>query len=430
MRPARTGGPYARTLAGRLVRAALALGLLLTAAACGGGSGGHQRVTIMVPWSGAEFRAFYQVVKKFERDTGIGVDVQVTRATTQQLDAAVAAHAPPDLAVLSSVGAIDGYAASGELHPLGLSLDGFVEPFRGLATVGGTVYAVPVKADVKSLIWYDPAAGGSAPPQRPADLRELSRRDPHAWCLGLASGPTSGWPGADWIADILLGRGDTDGYEQWLSGELPWSSAKVTAAWTAWRQQVADSASGAAATEFADAAAGMRPPHPTCSFAHGGLAAMGFTAEQTPGRDYDYVPFSPDGRLEVSADFVGMFTTGNPSATALLRYLATDDAQRLWVNQPLGYALSADSRVTPAAYRDNPVQRRIAAILQPHSGSTLCFSAADVLPPDVSAAFYRAVLRYTTGAEPLPDLLTGLDAVQKAQSRSLVHPAGLCAAPH
>ncbi|MFJ2651844.1 ABC transporter substrate-binding protein [Streptomyces sp. NPDC087420] len=417
------------TLKARLTRCAAALGLLLTAVACGTGPR-NDRLTVMVPWSGAEFQAFYSVIRTFEEDTGIQVDMEVTRAQTQQLDAAVAAGAPPDLAVLPSVGALDRYAQGGRLQPLGDAItEDYAQPFRGLGTVDGQVYAVPVKADVKSLVWYNPAVTREPPPTTLPALRALSREAPKTWCLGLASGPTSGWPGADWIADILLSQSGTDAYRDWLSGDLEWKSPQVSAAWKAWRSIVADSVQDASVRKFTDAAKGMSTEPPTCSLGHGTLSAMGFPSSAAAGTAYDFVTSAPEParRLEVSADFVGRFTK-NPNAAELITYLSSAEAQRTWVNQPGGYGFSADGQVLPAQYR-NAAQRRIATMLRPESGYTLCFSAADAMTPDLSAAFYRAVLDYSADKSLLPDLLKGLDEVQADRGESPVPPDGLCAPP-
>lgn len=417
----------------RVANCAVVVGLLLGAAACGGRAGPGQ-VTVMVPWSGAEFLAFYSVVKEFQHDTGVHVNVEVTRALTQQLDTAVAAGAPPDLAMLPSVGAVDRYAQNGRLKPLGGTVTkDYAQPLRGLGTVDGTVYAVPVKADVKSLIWYDPSFTAQPPTALPA-LGALSRGDPHTWCLGLESGATSGWPGADWIADILLAQGGRGPYEDWLSGDLAWREPQVEAAWTTWRDLVGADAGRASSVAFGDTARDMLAGTHRCSLAHGALSALGFPAAGRPGTDYDFAIAPADRPLEVSADFVGRFTD-NPAATALISYLSGVRAQKTWVNASGGYAISADSRVKPASY-GNSVQRRIAALLQPDSPYTLCFSAADAMSPDMSAAFYRAVLDYTTGERPLKELLEGLDSVQRqdaaqrrSQSPAASDAGSLCATP-
>ncbi|MGA5318868.1 extracellular solute-binding protein [Streptomyces seoulensis] len=67
------------------------------------------------------------IVEDFERGhPGIDVEPQVTRALTQQLDAAVGAGARPDLAVLPSVGAITKYRAEGALRKLDVDTDAYV----------------------------------------------------------------------------------------------------------------------------------------------------------------------------------------------------------------------------------------------------------------------------------------------------------------
>ncbi|SCD46104.1 carbohydrate ABC transporter substrate-binding protein, CUT1 family [Streptomyces sp. DvalAA-14] len=404
-----------RALLARLARCVPVLGLLAACAACSGGPAGGGSVTIMVPWSGAEFQAFYSVVKRFEARTGIQVNVEVTRATTQQLDAALAAGLPPDLAVLPSVGAVELYAdrkaTDGRLRPLDIDPGRFVAPFSGLMTVDRQVFAVPVKADVKSLIWYDPEVTRD-PPTTLAAQRAFSPPAGAPWCLGLASGPTSGWPGADWIADILLAGPDGVGtYEKWVAGTQKWDSAPVEAAWRTWGGLVRDSAARAPVTEFSAAAKGMTQQHPSCALDHGALSAMGFGADLVQEKDYDFAGSPGRAPLEVSGDFVGMFAAHNPRATELIEYLSGQDAQTAWVGQTAGHAFSASREVPISAYPKG-IEARIAAMLRPESGHTLCFSAADLMPPDLSAAFYRAVLNYTANRGDPSGLLRQLDKVR------------------
>ncbi|MCZ0987178.1 ABC transporter substrate-binding protein [Streptomyces diastatochromogenes] len=407
-----------RRLTAPLVRCALVLGLLLAPVACDAPE--KDKVTIMVPWSDKEFAAFYAVVKDFKsHHPDIDVEPQVTRALTQQLDAAVAADAEPDLAVLPSVGAIAKYREEGALRKLAVDTKAYVQPFRGLGMNGADVYAVPVKADVKSLIWYD-ARVTPRPPESWTALRSRSDK----WCLGLESGPTSGWPGADWIADILLADQGVDTYKAWASGGAKWDSTPVKDAWTAWGALVKTPRKDASTLGFRDATAKMTKKE--CSLSHGTLSAMPFASAQVKDDQYTYVPSSRQA-LEVSADFVGKFT-GNKSADVFIQYLASAEAQQAWVNEP-GFALSANRKVTEYA---NTTQGRIAGMLR-SPRYTLCFSAADAMDPDVSAAFYRAVLDYTNGKEPTP-LLTALDKVQKelgySQPNSPPPPEPLCSSPN
>jgi alpha-glucoside transport system substrate-binding protein len=398
----------------------LALGLGAACAACGGVAQ-SQAVTIMVPWSmgTGEYSAFAAVMNRFEDETGIQVRPQVTRAVAQQLDADLSAGNPPDLVDLPSPGAVEQYEAEGHLQPLTVDLSAYDQPWRGLAkSATGTVYAVPVKADVKSLIWYNTSAV-TVPPASWKTLENLSGHGT-PWCLGLASGSTSGWPGADWVADLLLSRHQAGDYTKWLAGQLSWQSPEVEDAWQTWGSLMRHGAAvdggikGALFTQFNNAARGMAAGG--CELEHGALSATGLTS--TAGYGYVVLPSAsgPAAPLMVSGDFMGLFT-GNPAARKFLTYLASDEAQKLWVRQAGGHAFSADSAVTPAAYPPG-VQRQMAGLLQPSARTALCFDAGDMMVPDMSTAFQQAALRYINDRRTLPGLLAGLQKTQRGAGSS------------
>ncbi|HET9975687.1 MAG TPA: ABC transporter substrate-binding protein [Streptosporangiaceae bacterium] len=398
----------------------LALGLGAACAACGG-QARSQPVTIMVPWDKGtgEYQAFAAVMAEFEHETGIEVRPEVTRAVAQQLDADLSAGNPPDLVDLPSPGAVEQYEARRSLKPLTVDLSTYDQPWRGLAeSAQGAVYAVPVKADVKSLIWYDTSAVTSPP----ASWQALENLSGHGtpWCLGLASGSTSGWPGADWVADLLLSRYQAGDYERWLAGRLSWESPEVKGAWQAWGSLMRYGAAvdggvkGALRTQFNQAAQGMTAGR--CQLEHGALSATGLTS--TAGYDYVVLPSEsgPAAPVMVSGDFMGLFT-GNQDARRFLAYLSSDQAQTLWVRQAGGHAFSADSAVPPSAYPPG-AQQKIAALLQPSAGTALCFDAGDMMVPDMSTAFQQAALEYINDRSTLRDLLAGLQKTQRGAGSS------------
>jgi alpha-glucoside transport system substrate-binding protein len=409
-----------RTVIARLARLLLALSLAAGAIACGGASP-DRRVTILIPWDpkadSGEYNAFAAVINQFTQETGIRVTPQVTRGVSQQLEADLAAGDQPDVADFSGPGAL--YQFKEDLRPLQVSLRDYALPWRGLAMLGaGTVYAVPVKADVQSLIWYSTSAVRS-PPATWAALQELSRQRGTPWCLGLASGAASGWPGANWIANILISRYQVGAYRDWLHGTLAWNSPQVSYAFQEWGRllrygtAVSGGGPGALITPFKKAMAPGR-----CILKYGALTATGLPS--TVG--YSYVRFpSVSGQASpalVSGDFMGLFTD-NPGAKRLLTYLASPQAQALWVSQLSGDAFSADQAVPLTSYPQG-VRRGIAGLLQPSAGTTLCFAAGDVMLPDVSTAFSQAVLDYVNNRNSLDDLLRGLQRTQQGVRSSLV----------
>jgi alpha-glucoside transport system substrate-binding protein len=286
------------------------------------------------------------------------------------------------------------------------------------------VLAVPVKADVKSLLWYSKRTV-TQPPASWADLERLSRQGT-PWCLGLASGTASGWPGADWIADIMLSAGQADAYESWLGGTLPWTSPQVRTAWQRWGTLMRDGSAvpggpaSALTTSFSSAMSDK------CRLEHGALAATGIFSTSK----YGYVRLPPAAGkaapVMVSGDFMGLFTH-NPNARELLAYLARKDTQQLWVSQPRGHALSADGAVPPVSYPAG-VQRQLAELVRHGSGTALCFGAGDTMTADMTAAFSQAVLDYVNDPDSLPSLLRGL---QKTEQGAGASPVGnrACATP-
>ena len=388
---------------GRLAAGAvLALGTVTACTPTAGGS-----VTILVAWSGAELTAFEgTVVRGFEAAyPGTTVHVESTRALNSDLDTDLQQGDPPDVAALPSIGAINQYATRGVLWPLDGLIDSraYGQPWSSLIRpeANGHVYAVPVKADVKSLIWYDPqalrqAAPGTPPPATLPQLTALSQRLARTgrppWCLAVSSPPTSGWPGADWIADLLLASAGPGGYQEWADGQLPWTSPQVTAAWQAWGTLLGTStATGGQASALTAAIGSVRPSPGGCFLSHGTLVDQGFAPAARYGADYAFFPFpSRSGAIQVSADFIGMFRA-TPAARNLIRYMASTPTQEAWAGYPGADGFSPSSEVPASAY-PSPVTRSIAALLT--SGRELCFGAADAMPPDLGAAFDHAALWY------------------------------------
>src|SRR5262249_40260527 len=149
-------------------------------------------------------------------------------------------------------------------------------------------YAVVVKATLKSLIWYDPKElpdFRSQPPrtwdQLVAVSKGLADRGRTPWCMGMGSTPASGWPGTDWIEDVLLHQsGDVDAYRQWTHGDKDWSKGEVRQAWTSWGTiavgpgMVHGGPGAALLTDFGDASSPMFTDPPRCLLHHQASFAM------------------------------------------------------------------------------------------------------------------------------------------------------------
>lgn len=421
-------------------------------------------VTIVATWSGQEETDFYRVLTAFHDYAlrAYHVDVRVTYTGTRAIDQLVQSDVqqgnPPDIAILSSPGELLSYRDQGYLQPLDAALpdSGALQADYGPMWLGvmrlGTpdVYTLPVKANLHNLVWYNPESWPgvrmpgevSAPTWR--ELTHLAGEHPGAppWCLGLDSPPTSGWIGTDWIGDIMLHQSGEETYQRWAAGTLPWTSAPVRDAWTAWGSLVAGSGdvyggSGyALLTGWDQAGIPLFGAHPRCYLEHVpsfttvefGSGADGYPAGLKAGVDYNFFPLpmtgipgtapgARNGAWDVSADLLAMFKDSRhpEAARMLVQFLASARGQGIWPGIKDGGASSADRQVQASAYPDPPDAAIAGIVTNPRT--TLCYNASDLMPVTVQDAFYQGVLEYLQNPGQLMGILARIDHVRRGQPR-------------
>jgi alpha-glucoside transport system substrate-binding protein len=334
---------------------------------------------------------------------------------------------------MPTLGDLEEYAADHVLKPLDEILPGadYGPPWTPAPDSGALLYWVPVRVGLKSIVWFDSRR------HSPGDLPGLAA-DGDRWCVGMGSDATSGWPGTDWIEDILLQQAGPETYERWTVGEdLAWTDPQVRKAWRTWAELltkgVAPDAPGRAlTTDFRDA--GIRPKDNRCRLEHQGS----FIRDVEARRRADFVPFAgflPETAstarvYEVSADMAALFRDTGESRK-LLRYLVKDSTQRA-LGARAG-TLSANRGVPPEAYRPSATGEKLARTLR--DADARCLDASDAMPAAMRHAFQRAVLEYLSLQQGMADrgiadpmkVLEGLDQVQRSV-RDQAHPpaADIC----
>ena len=96
-------------------------------------------------------------------------------------------------------------------------------------------YGVPAKTDLKSLVWYQPAAfeeAGYTVPETFEDfvaLIDQMAADGGAkpLCVGIESGQATGWTYTDWVEDMMLRLHGGEDYDAWVANELAFDDPKV-----------------------------------------------------------------------------------------------------------------------------------------------------------------------------------------------------------
>jgi alpha-glucoside transport system substrate-binding protein len=383
-------------------------------------------VRVVGSWSGTEEASFRAMVEPFEQRTGIEVRYGGTRDLNGLLWKGVAQKNLPDVAGLPGPGQMREFAEIGALKDLTGVIDvpqykaETVPTFVEFGTVDGKLVGVFIKATLKGMVWFNPRAYTQPIPK---DWEELIRRgdqaargDTKLWCVGLESRESSGWPGTDWIEDIVLRQSGPDVYDDWVEGKLPWSAPEIRAAFELYGDVVAPDnvfggPVGAVGMAFEDAGNPMFEEPPGCIFHHQASFMTEFFRSSGGGREGEYEFFAfpqIDPRyadaVTGAGDLFGMFND-TPQARALMKYLVSAEAQSIWVQR--GGALSGNVKVTE--YPD-PISRRAARVL--HEASKFRFDASDMMPEAMNDAFWKAVLEYTRYPARLADILAGLDAVR------------------
>jgi alpha-glucoside transport system substrate-binding protein len=385
----------------------------------GGQIGGT--VTVIGTWGGSEQDSFLAMVKPFEDATGVDVQYTGTRDINTVLSTGVASGILPDVAGLPGPGQMTEWAKAGALKPLDDVLD--VATYKAdtapalvqLGTVDGKISGVFIKAAVKGLIWYNPANfKGDAPATW--DALEATSPAPakNLWCVGLESGAASGWPGTDWIEDFVLRQSGPDVYDAWVAGTQKWSSPEIKSAFEAFGKVIEQTYGGSNAvltTNFGDGGNQLFTDPPGCLFHHQASFITDFFKKQGGAKDGQFDFFRmPDinssfaGATTGAGDLFGMFND-TPQARALMAYLVTADAQKIWVER--GGALSANTKVT--SYPDD-VSKRSAEILA--NAGVFRFDASDLMPTAMNDAFWKSILDYVKDPTKLDSILSNLDTVQ------------------
>ncbi|HEX6499184.1 MAG TPA: extracellular solute-binding protein [Micromonosporaceae bacterium] len=418
-------------LRGLVPLAVVALG----ASACGSGGSSSdstdlkgKTVTVIGTWGGDEQKAFLQMVAPWEQKTGAKVKYTGTRDINTVLTTGVASGVLPDLAGLPGPGQMAEYAQSGRLKPLDDVLD--IKTYQAdtapalvkLGQTNGKTYGVFIKAAIKGLIWYNPKTHDYSqnPPKTWDDLMSQGKANQGQakaiWCLGIESGAASGWPGTDWIEDLVLRTAGPDTYTKWYEGKIKWSDPAIKKAFDMYANQVVANTYGgsktAVATNFGNAGDPLFANPPGCEFLHQASFITGFSEFKShkAGTDYNFFPF-PDidpqysGAVEGAGDLFGMFHD-TPAAKSLMKYLVTAEAQDIWVKA--GGALSANKNAKD--YPDD-ISKRSAEILT--NAKTFVFDASDSMPTAMNDAFWKALVSLTNGQKTVDQVLADLDKAQK-----------------
>jgi len=447
----------ARTYRRGSTAVASALGVALALSACGGSSSGGagatggassgasaecaafadygtfegKKVEIYTSIRDVEAERFETSFAAFQKCTGIDIQWNGSGEFETQLQVRVKGNNAPDLAPIPQPGLLQTLVGLKAVKPASekvktASEANFPKDWLEYGTVDGTFYAPPLGANVKSFVWYSPSMftdNGWAIPQTWDEMLKLSDtiaasgKVDKPWCAGFESGDATGWPGTDWIEDVMLRTQGPDVYDQWYKHEIPFNDAKVVDAF--------DKAAAILKNEkYMNGGYGDVKSIVTTAFQDGGKPIIdgdcamhrqaSFYANQWPegtkvAEDGDVFafylpPLDPAKGKPVlgGGEFLAAFND-KPETQAVQLYLQDGN----WVNEKakLGDWITANKQLkvenvlTVTDQQPNPIQQLSVQILQDQS-SVFRFDGSDLMPAAVGAGtFWKGMVNWITGAD-------------------------------
>lgn len=380
---------------------------------CHGSEGSS--ISILGSWAGEEEETFRQVIAPVLSACNLTLSYEGTRDLNTVLPTRVDGGAPPDIALLPNPGALKTFSAQlVALTDVAVNADNYTEGWQELGSVDGRWLGLPLKTDVKSLVWYSPIDFEIAGYEVPGTWGEfvalmdqmVADGGPAPLSMGFESGGATGWTATDFVQDILLRTQGADYTNGLVTGETAWNDEGVVAAWqlyAEWTQKYNAGGSDAArTTSFADAILlPFRDPAEAWMVKQSGFAGSAFVQPSFPdyvyGEDFAFFVLpTADGEpvaMQVGGDFLGVFNN-TPAVMAMIDYLSGPAGATAWAAS--GFDLTPNSAVDLTAY-ENPISAdKARALLE---APDVSFDVGDLMPPAVGQAEFDSITAVVGGAD-------------------------------
>ncbi len=390
---------------------------------CMGAKSGD-KVTMLYQWSGNEEEMLNKILKPLVDQCGIVLAPESTRDQAL-LDTRVKANTPPDIAFWGTTQLAQYKDKLTPIDQAGGDAANYAGYWKTMGSVDGKWLGVPVKADIKTIIWYSPVAfealGYKAPTtwaELDALVEKMKADGKVPWSMGMESGDATGWTGSDFIQDILLVQQGPDYVNDLLSGKVKYNDAGVKQAYETYGKWAKDAAytvggaKGTVSTPFLDATFKVfADPAEALMVKQSGFAG-GEVKKKFPtlqyGADYDFFPIPDAKGLQGGADFMMVFNP-SPAAKAVVAYLTSEAGGKQWAQ--VGFDLSPNSKAN-GAYVDPALVKKGDALAKA-TGFTP--DIGDTIPGGFGKAEWKAIVDYVNGG----DLDKALADAAKVQEEAL-----------
>ncbi len=366
--------------------------------------------------------------KDFETRTGVDIEYEGSGSFEDDLKLRVEGGNAPDLALVPQPGLFATLARDGKLVPLSdLEADVKANDIGGwldYGSVDGTFYGPPFSANIKSLVWYSPAAfadkGYEVPTtwQAMVDLSDKIVADGGVpWCVGAESGGATGWVLTDWIEDAVLRSAGPEVYDKWVTHEIPFNDPAIVTAVDMVGDivknddYVLNGAQSIPSTSFQEA--GLPLLDGECLMHRQASFYSTFWTEGTtfgPEGDVNafYLPTINEGDPQVmlgGGEIIGAFSD-RPVVAAVAAYLSGKEYAENF--HKLGYTRIFPRTDVDLSLIQDPLVKQFADLLV--GSDVFRFDGSDLMPGAVGAGtFWTEIVEWVVGGKSTEEALTTID---------------------
>jgi len=385
---------------------------------CMGAQSGDE-ISMLYQWSGVEEAALNQVLQPLVDACGIVLKPESTRDQAL-LDTRVQAGTPPDVAFWQVAQLIQYKDKLKTMDSLGADKASYNDFFVAPMTIDGKWLGLPIKADVKSLIWYSPAnfeaLGYTVPTtwdELDALVEKMAADGNVPWSMGFESGDATGWTGTDFIQDILLVQQGPDFVQGIIDGSVSYDDPGVKQAYETYGKWAKDEkytvggAAGTVSTAFLDAIYKPFADPPEAMMVKQSGFAGDEIKKQFPdlklGTDYDFFVVPGIQGLQGSVEPMMAFND-TPAVKALVAYLSSAQGGANWAKATFGIS---PNNGAAGNYAD-PSLKKLGEAVATTKGFT--FDLGDSIPSFGSAEF-KGITDFVNGGD-LDSILSTLATAQ------------------
>ncbi|MGJ8720787.1 MAG: ABC transporter substrate-binding protein [Salinibacterium amurskyense] len=367
-------------------------------------------------------------------------DIDIQYESSKEFEAQISIRAQggnaPDIAIFPQPGLLADLASRDYIQPAPEGVASNVaeywsEDWAAYGTTGDTLYGAPLMASVKGFVWYSPsqfAEWGVEVPETWDELLALTQTiadetGTAPWCAGFGSDAATGWPGTDWVEDLVLREAGPDVYDQWVSHEIPFSDPAIVSAFDSVGEILLNpdyvnagfgDVKSINSTPFGDPARALGDG--SCALHHQASFFDGFIQDPkngnaTVGPDADIWAFvtpsveAGGNAVTGGGEIVGAFSN-DEDTIAVQEFLSSPE----WANArvKLGGVISANNGLDPES-ASSPILQQAITILQ-DPDTTFRFDASDLMPGVVGAgSFWTGMVDWINGKS-TEDVLSTIDA--------------------